>query len=140
MCLSVCLQYVCLTVYILSFVCLSARMYVFWFVKKVTFSQYRSTLVFIVHFLLCISMETCFYSISEQIDLIFCIAYHAVLSFFIKCVINGNILSMCVLPVVVYDAAKRIVKLSSIVPLLIGEVNDHFTSEGHNTCLLVVIA
>ena len=78
---------------------------------------------------------------SEKIDLIFCIAYHAVLSFFIKCVIrsNGNILSMCVLPVVVYDAAKRIVKLSSIVLLLIGEVNDHFTSEGHNTCSLVVI-
>ena len=58
----------------------------------------------------------------------------------VKCVINGNILSMCVLPVVLYDAAKRIAKLSSIVPLLIGEVNDHFTSEGHNTCSLVVIA
>ena len=55
MCLSVCLQYVCLTVYILSFVCLSARMYVSWFVKKVTFSLH--TLVFIVHLLLWISME-----------------------------------------------------------------------------------
>ena len=77
---------------------------------------------------------------SEKIGLIYCIAYHAVLSFFIKFVINGNILSMCVLRVVLYCAAKRIVKLSSIVPLLIGEVNDNFTSEGHNTCPLVDIA
>ena len=57
-----------------------------------------------------------------------------------QCVISGNILSMCVLPVVLYDAAKRIAKLSSILPLLIGDVNDHFTSEGRNTCSLVVIA
>ena len=51
---------------------------------------------------------------------------------------NINILSICVLHVVVYDAVKRIVELSSIVPLLIGEVNEHFMSEGHTTCSLVV--
>ena len=47
-------------------------------------------------------------------------------------------MAMCVLPVVVHDAVKRIVKLSSIVHLLIGEVNDHFMSEGHNAVSLVV--
>ena len=44
----------------------------------------------------------------------FCIVYHTVLisslNWFI--VINGNIISMCVLRVVVYDAVKRVVKLS----------------------------
>ena len=37
----------------------------------------------------------------------------------------------------IYGAVKRIVKLSSNVPLLIGEVNDHSMPEEHNTCSLV---
>ena len=66
---------------------------------------------------------------SEKIDLIFCIAYHAVLSFFIKHVINGNIYQ-CVYYLWWFMTQPR--ELSSC------RLSYHYSSEEHNS--LVVIA